>query len=44
VRALACHEDKVWVLEQPILGFDREHARVRVWPQRTVVHVLKLPK
>jgi hypothetical protein len=43
VRALAAHGGKVFVLEQPVFGFDRAHRSIRVWPQKTVVHVLTLP-
>lgn len=44
VRALACHEGKIWALEQPVFGFGREHEQIRVWPQKTVVHVLELSR
>lgn len=44
VRALACHGGKVFVLEQPVFGFGRQHEPIRVWPQQTVVHVLTLAR
>lgn len=44
VRALACHDGKIYLLEQPVFGFGRTHEPIRVWPQKTVVHVLTLSR
>jgi hypothetical protein len=44
VRALACHGGRLYVMEQPIWGFDRRHQRIQVWPQQTLIHVLELPR
>jgi hypothetical protein len=43
VRALACDEQGWWLMEQPVMGFDRKHAPVRLWPERTVVHRVTRP-
>ncbi len=42
VRAVACRDGKILLLEQPIFGFGRKHESVRVWPARSVVHELTL--
>lgn len=43
VRALAWHAGRLYAMEQPIWGFDRQHHRIQVWPQQTLIHVLELP-
>ena len=44
VRALTCRDGRIYVLEQPVFGFNRKHEHIRVWPQKTVVHVVTPPK
>lgn len=44
IRALACREDRIWIQEQPIFGFSRQHETIRVWPKTTVLHELVLTK
>jgi PQQ-like domain len=43
VRAVAWHAGKLYVMEQPIWGFDRQHSRVQVWPKQTLIHEIELP-
>jgi len=43
VRAVACRGGQLFVMEQPIWGFDRQHQRIRVWPKQDLIHVLELP-
>lgn len=43
VRAIACHKGRLYVMEQPIWGFDRKHQRVQLWPKQTLIHVIELP-
>lgn len=42
LRSVAAGKDAVYVMEQPVFGFDKAHQRVRVWPTRTLVHKLSL--
>lgn len=44
LRSIAFRAGAYWLMEQPVLGFDRNHARVRVWPKETRIHRLALPK
>lgn len=38
VRCIAAYEGKIFLMEQPVFGHDREHRRVRIWPTRMLIH------
>ncbi len=44
VSAIA-HRDGAYLLtEQPVLGFDTNHKRVRLWPDQMLIHEVRLPQ
>jgi len=43
IAALAAHDGGLWVMEHPVLGFDTEHKRVRLWPERMLIYQVRLP-
>jgi hypothetical protein len=43
VRALAAQGGRLFAMEQPIPGFDRQHKPIRVWPKQYGIHVIELP-
>lgn len=43
VRAVACHDGKLFAMEQPVPGFDRQNKPIRVWPKQYLIHVIELP-
>ena len=38
LRNIAAHADDVLMMEQPIFGFGRQHQRIQVWPQETLIY------
>lgn len=44
VGALAAHDGGLWMMEHPVLGFDTNHKRVRLWPERTLLYQVRIPK
>lgn len=44
VRALAWDGGTLFIMEQPVWGFDKDHKQVRVWPKETRIWKLKLPE
>ncbi len=43
LRSVAAHAGTLYLMEQPIFGFDKQHQRVQVWPKKTVVYRLHEP-
>jgi len=43
LRVVAAHEGAYYLFEQAIFGYDKQHKRVRIFPKRVVVHVLRFP-
>lgn len=43
LRVVAAHGGAYYLLEQAIFGHDKKHKRVRVFPERVLVHKLTLP-
>lgn len=37
IRSIAAADGALLLMEQPVFGFDRHHARIRVWPEKTVI-------
>jgi hypothetical protein len=38
LRCVAWHKGTYFLMEQPVFGFDRQHERVQVWPQETLIY------
>lgn len=43
LRALTWHEGSVYLMEQPIFGFDKQNEQIRLWPKRTLIHDVPAP-
>ena len=42
LRAVGVHAGAIYLMEQPIFGYDKAHKRIQVWPQKTRIHRLAL--
>ena len=42
LRCVEAEGNLLYLMEQPVSGFDRTHQRVRVWPRSMLVHVVTL--
>jgi len=42
IRSIAAHDGALWIMEQPVFGFDKDNRPVRVWPKETVIYKLTL--
>lgn len=40
IRTVEADGGALWLMEQPIFGFDRKHQRIRTWPEKTMLHRL----
>lgn len=43
IRSVGFHNGVIYVMEQPIFGYDKVHKQVRVWPPQTMIYKLRLP-
>jgi hypothetical protein len=45
IRSLEVHDAVVYVMEQPVFGYDKDHHWIQVWPRpsETVIYKLRLP-
>jgi hypothetical protein len=41
IRTVEAADGALYLMEQPIFDFDKDHKRIQLWPQETVVHVLR---
>jgi hypothetical protein len=45
IRSVEAHDGVIYVMEQPVFGYDKEHRRIQVWPRpnQTVLYKLRPP-
>ncbi len=43
LRVVAYAAGVHYLMEQPVFGYDRHHRNIRVWPLRTVIHLVRTP-
>lgn len=44
IRSIAAHDGALWIMEQPIFGYDKDNKSVRLWPNETLIYKLTLGK
>jgi hypothetical protein len=42
LRTVGFHDGSYFLMEQPVFGYDKQHARVRLWPKSMLVYKLTL--
>lgn len=38
LRSVGFHEGSVYLMEQPVFGYNTAHERIRVWPEKTMIY------
>ncbi len=44
IRSIAARDGALWLMEQPIFGFDKDNKSMRIWPKETLIYKLTLTK